>query len=232
LRFAIAVVLSLLVPAAAGAVEVKLEPTRDARLYGHKSEQKLNGGQSTRLRTRGIATDCPEFALMDFDHKAVLDFIKNSAGKRISAKLTVVVREVQGADKIKLEAAAFQAAADWQEGKKSQEAAERGEVNYLEAQAEVAPWTSVAGKKAASFKDLVFGVGQSEAVFNSGSVEGTPAMADTRVSIALDAKVIQMLAGAPGCRGLVIFHRGDKAMADFYSREQNQHKPELVLTAE
>ncbi|MHC4913912.1 MAG: hypothetical protein ACYTGB_00355 [Planctomycetota bacterium] len=220
----------LLSTAAARCAELRLNPTRDARLFGHASETGMNGGQCTRLRTRGLSTNQPEISLMDFDRKAIMSFITKNRGKAVTAKLVLTVREVGQAEKVKVELAAFKAAVDWKEGTKNQAAAERGESTYLEAQSGVAPWADLNGKKKANFKELLLS-GPAAAVINSASLEVKPAMSDTKVTLTLDANVLGTLVGVQGCRGLALFNRSGKATADFYSREQHQHKPELVLTA-
>jgi len=216
--------------AAARCAELRLNPTRDARLFGHADESKMNGGQCTRLRTRGLSTNKPEISLMDFDRKAILSFITKNRGKAITARLVLTVREVGQADKVKVELAAFKASVDWKEGTKNQAAAERGECTYVEAQAGTAPWADLQGKKKANFKDLLLG-GPATAVINSTSLEVKPAMSDTKVTLTLDGNVLGTLVGVQGCRGLALFNRAGNSFADFYSREQHQHKPELVLTA-
>ena len=97
---------------AAGAASLRLLPTKDARILGHRSEVGQNCGRSARLRTVGIKRGSAEFVIMDFDRAALKAFLEKNKGKTITGKLVLVVRQVQG-PKTKLEVATIDAGVDF-----------------------------------------------------------------------------------------------------------------------
>ena len=217
--------------AAAGAASLKLEPTKDARVLGHRSEVGQNCGRSSRLRTVGIKQGSAEFVIMDFDRAALKAFLEKNEGKTISGKLVLVVRQVQG-PKTKLEVATIDAGVDWVEGTKSQQDAEKGECCALWAQQVVKKWAPADGKEVGRFKELVYDGEKVTTVLNSKGVELAKDDGGKTVEIELDEKLVKHLGTNQNCRGLFLFHRDPQAKVDVFSREQNRKQPRLVVTAE
>lgn len=217
---------------------------RDARVFGHRSEQKLNGGASSRLRARSLTSDAPELIVMDFETGAINDFLEERPGKKVSATLVLAVRQVQNGPG-KLQVATLNAQSEWMEGSKSQQPAQDGEITYLGprfhpmADGKHDPWMRADGSPAADLKDLVWdaSLGKARGVANSAapSLENTPDVkqADqaSLVKIVLDEAVLKDLLENDANRGLVLFTT-DGAILDFFSREQGQEhaRPRLELS--
>jgi hypothetical protein len=224
----------MLLTVVAGAEELTLQATKDARIFGHSSERSLNGGTCSRLRARQLKAGGAELVLMDFDRKAVREFVIKNKGKKFKAELKIYVRQVQGADKAEVEVAALDAKFDWTEGTKNQKAAEEGEATYLAAQHELKPWATAKGKKAGHVKALFYDRTKDKVltVLNKKTLDVTPDDKGNEVSVEIDNALLKHLLSSKACRGIVIFTRTPGAIADFYSREQNNKRPSLVITAE
>lgn len=215
-----------------GAATLTLNPTRDTKITGHRQEMEYNSGKATRLRTVAIQRASAEFTVLDFDEEALVGFLKEQKGKEIAGKLVLTVRQVQG-PKAKIEVCALDSANDWKEGRGSLSEAEKGEATALMAQHEVKKWATADGVEVGRFKELIYdkATGKVKTLLNGKSVEVDKQDRLKKVEIELDGKLLAHLAADGNCRGLVLFHRSQGTKADFFSREQAQHKPLLVVTA-
>ncbi|MFW6158818.1 MAG: hypothetical protein ACOC8E_05615 [Planctomycetota bacterium] len=222
----------LLAVGTAGGATLVLHPTRDTKITGHRQEVEYNSGRAARLRTVAIQRGSAEFTVLDFDAEALAGFLKQQDGKEISAKLVLTVRQVQG-PKAKIEVCALDSANDWKEGRGSLSKAEKGEATALMAQHGVKKWATADGAEVGRFKELIYdkATEKVKTLLNSQSVEVDKQDRLKKVEIELDDKLLAHLAGEEKCRGLVLFHRSPGTKADFFSREQAQHKPRLVVTA-
>ncbi|MGQ9661687.1 MAG: hypothetical protein ACUVWX_05010 [Kiritimatiellia bacterium] len=211
-----------------------LKPTKDARIMGHPQEVDQNGGTSTRLRTVGIQRSSAEFVIMDFDRSELKAFLEKNKDKQIKAKLVVVIREVEGVEEtpVNLEVGAIDSAVDWNEGSGAQVKAQKGEVCAAAAQAEVKKWTRPDGTEVDQFRDLVWADEKMLALVNGKSVAIAKDTKNVPAEIELEPAFLQHFVQDQNCRGLFLFHRDQKAKIDIYSREQAQHPPKLVVTAE
>ena len=231
MRKALVCGLVLMMASSAAAATLTLQATKDARILGHRSEVNQNCGKSARLRTVGITRGSAEFVIMDFDRASLKEFLEKNKGKAVSGKLMLNVRQVQGAEKVKVEVATIDCAVDWVEGTGTQTKAKKGESCALAAQFEVKKWAKPDGTEVARFKAMVYDGNEVTTVLNSKGVEVKPADAKKYVEIELDEKLIKHLGTDANCRGLFLFHRDKRAKADIYSREQNRRAPKLVVTA-
>lgn len=225
-------VVALVVAAgAAAAEELALPATRDARIMGHRTEVKYNGGTSSRLRAVSVTKSSAEFVIMDFDRAALKAFVDRHKGKALTGKLVVFLREVQR-DTAKVEVASLDSATDWNEGERSQQAAEKGECCAAAAQLDVKEWTRPDGTKVNTFRDLIYDAAAKKirTVLNSKSVEVKAGQTGT-IEIELDEKLLRHIATNDKCRGIFLFHRSSRAQVDFFSREQNRKVPRLTVAA-
>jgi hypothetical protein len=225
-------VVSLLASVSA-AQELRLEADRDAQIFGHSKERKLNGGKSSRLRTKAIQNNHSELCLLGFDQEALQAFFKKSKGKKLTATLSLVVRQVKGKD-VKVEIATVEAAHDWAEGSQNQKPAQEGESCYLAAQLGTHPWTKADGAEVADLEALIYDAdgGKILTTLNEKPIVVNPADKNKRVTVELSEPVLKQLVLGKTCRGLVLFTRDPKGAGHFYSREQSRKKPTLVLVAE
>lgn len=230
----VATIAVLALVSAAQAEPQEFLPTKDLRLMCHTEEQDANGGQSTRLRTTSLERSGAEFPVMDFDHAALKAFLDENKGKKVTAKLVLVIREVAGVQDapVKLEAAAVDSAVDWNEGEGNQVKAKKGEACYAAAQAEEKKWATADGKEVASFLELVQKDGQPTGLVNGKGADVAKDAADKTVEIVLDEAFLKHLATDAKCRGLFLFLRDKTARIDVFSREQNAKTPKLILSAE
>lgn len=216
------------------AEELSLNPTKDARILGHSSEQDQNGGASTRLRTTGIAKTATEFAIFDFDRAAIKDFVEKNKGKTLSGKFTVNIREAQGmtVPAVKLEVASIDAASEWNEGGGAQAPAKKGESCATAAKFDEKKWALPNGAEVGEFRDLVWDGAQVKGLVNSKGVEITKDSTGQQATIEIDAALVKHLGSSASSQGLFLFHRDGGARIDVYSREQANKGAVLVLKAE
>jgi hypothetical protein len=215
------------------AQELSLEPTKDAQIFGHSKERKLNGGKSSRLRTKAIQNNHSELCLLAFDQDALQDFVKKMEGKKLTATLSLVVRQVKGKE-VKVEVATVEAAHDWTEGEQKQKPAQKGDVCYNAAQLDVHPWATADGTEVANLEALIYDPDADKILttLNENALVVKAADKNKRVKIQLSEAVLNQLAAGKMCRGLVLFTRAPKNAAHFYSREQSRKEPKLVVVAE
>lgn len=230
--FGLVVVLSLGVRAAAE--DLSLPATKDTKVSCFKSDESdetgWNNGKAERLRAKGIQKNSAEIILIDFDRAALKAFIEKNAGKDVKAKLALKVVQVQ-AGPAKLELAALDTASEWTEGDKDSANADKGESSCAAAQKGVKKWTTADGKEADGLRDLVYNREDDKVktLQNANSVEVSEK--STTVELELDAAFLKHLATDANCRGVVLFHRDQRAKLDFSSREKADKAPTLVVTA-
>lgn len=215
------------------AAEASFPVVKDARILGHSSEASSNGGASARLRATGIAKTSAEFILLDFDRAAIKAFVEQNAGKTLSGKLVLNVREVQGVtDPVDLKAAAVDAASVWNEGSGSQEQAKKGESCSVAARFEEQKWTLPDGNEVENFRALVWDGAKVRSVLNGKSAAVTGASAGNSLTVELEAAFVRHLATSATCQGLFLFHESTTAKIDVFSKEQVKKGAQLMLKAE
>jgi len=210
-----------------------LPAAKDVRVTFHPTEAAFNGGASPRLRTSNIKINAGEAIIMAFDRAAIANFLEQHKDRRVTAKLILVSRGLRHGSSAKIEAAALDTAADWNEGDKSQAQAAKGEAAFVAAQYETKAWTTADGKEVANLRELFYDreTDALKTLLNAHSVTVKAADAEKPVTLELDAKFLAHLAAAPACKGLIVFNRDRTMLADFYSREHDRHGPKLVLNA-
>lgn len=213
---------------------LSLPAVKDVRVTFYPAESEFNGGTSPRLRTSNLKLNAGEAILMDFDRKALADFLDKNKDKRVAAKLVLVSRGLHHGSTAKIEAAALDTSSDWNEGDKSQTKASKGEACFVAAQFETKPWTTAEGKEVPNLRDLLYDAKADtiKTVLNSNTLTVKESDAEKPVALELDAKFVEHLARAAECKGLVVFNRDRNMLADFYSREQDNNAAKLVLTLE
>jgi len=233
MKKAMCVAAILLSVATLNAAELSLNATKDARIFGHSSETALNGGSSARLRTVGIGKSSYELTILDFDRAAIKAFVDGNAGKTLSGKLVLNVRELQGfEDPVKLEVASIDAASDWVEGTGSQVQAKKGECCAVAARFEEQKWTLPNGTEVANLRDLVWDGKAVKGVGNGKSLAIAKDDGGKQVELELDAALIRHMATSANCKGIFLFHQDAKAKVDFFSKEQVKKGSVLILKAE
>lgn len=218
---------------AAAGPELALPASKDVRVTFHSTEAEFNGGASPRLRTSNIKINAGEAIIMAFDRAAIANFLEQHKDRRVTAKLILVSRGLRHGSSAKIEAAALDTASDWNEGDKSQAKAAKGEAAFVAAQYETKAWTTADGKEVANLRELFYDreTDALKTLLNAHAVTVKAADAEKPVTLELDVKFIAHLAGAPACKGLIVFNRDRTMLADFYSREHDRHGPRLVLSA-
>ncbi len=212
-------------PAERKADSITLEAARDTRLTHHSQELNLNSGKSNRLRARGIERGSAELVVIDFDRSKLKRFVEKYEGQSFSGKLMLHVRQVQdGSAEVKV--CALETASQWNEGSGVLDKAKPGEATALEAQAGRKKWVTPKGKEVKEFKDLVYRNGEIIATKNE---HGVKISGSGPVAITLDGDFIRHYATSPNVKGMVLYHWDNDAKVDFFSRDQYDKAPELVV---
>jgi len=212
--------------------ELSLPPAKDVRITFYPAESEFNGGASPRLRTSNIKLNAGEAIIMDFDRAAIAAFLDKNKDKRVAAKLVMVSRGLHHGSTAKIEAAALDTASDWNEGDKTQTKASKGEATFVAAQFETKAWTTADGKEVPNLRDLFFDSASDtiKTLLNGPTLTVKAADTEKPVALELDATFVEHLARSANCRGLIVFNRDRNMLADFYSREQDNNGPKLVLS--
>jgi hypothetical protein len=211
-----------------------LQPTKDVRIMCDPSEMEFNGGQATRLRMRAPAQQSAEIPILDFDRAEIQKFMEANKDKKITATLSVVVREVAGVGDtpVKVELGALDTASDWIEGEQMQGPAKKGESSAAEAQAQTRKWTTAAGQEVDSLKELIWRDGRIATLVNNSRADVKQNTAGRTIQIQLDDAFLKHVATDANCRGVYLFCLDGTAMIDLFSREQSGRPPRLTLAAE
>jgi len=212
-------------------------PTRDIRLAGHSSNENSNGGGSANLMLRQLSSSNPGAAIIDFDRSALAEFLEQTQGWILEARLVLICREVQFADDpIPIEVACVDSATDWVEGSSNLDGeAPAGVGCYRQAQYKVADWSFPGGGSAAHFRDLFWDstAGAPRGIANRGIGYANYGDENNQpVEIRLDRELLEHLATSEFCRGLVLYTQS-AGVVGFYSREQNpaSRRPQLIIDA-
>ncbi|MGQ9662010.1 MAG: hypothetical protein ACUVWX_06695 [Kiritimatiellia bacterium] len=210
-----------------------LVATKNARIFCHTSESEYNGGGCHRLRAADITKDYGDFSIIDFDRSALKAFIEKHKGRKVTGKLVLAIRDIQQGP-AKLEVAALDSGSDWNQGTKSQEKAEKGEVCFVAAQYGVKPWTTGEGKAVKNLGDLFYDrrAESIKAVLNSAAVTVSDADKMNSVAIELEDGFLTHLATSENCRGIIVFTRSEGARVYFSSRDKEGKEPRLVVAAD
>ncbi|MCX7591305.1 MAG: hypothetical protein N2255_06720 [Kiritimatiellae bacterium] len=211
---------------------LELVATKNARVFFHPSEAEFNGGGCHRLRTADIRKDNGDVSIIDFDRTALKAFLERHEGRAVSAKLILAIRDLDQGP-AKLEVAALNSGSDWNQGTKSQEKAEVGEVCYAAAQFGVKPWTTPDGKPVRNLGEIFYDrrADSLKTLLNSGSVTVKDIDKMNFVTIEMDPTFVEHLANAEYCRGIIVFTRSESARVYFSSRDKEGKEPRLIVSA-
>ncbi len=205
-------------PAVRKSDRIELEVARDARVMHHSSvRNSTSGGSAARLRARNIDRGSAEIFLLDFDRAALRAFVKKYEGQSFSGKLVLDVREVQNGPG-EVEACIVESTENWSERNLSAVAPQPGK-----------KWTSPDGTEHELLKDLLYADGVIKAVLNSHTVTVNDGDAGSKAEMTLDEKFIRHYATAPHVRGMGLFTRNERCVADFYGRAQRQKGAVLIV---